>query len=368
MLCLFAGNASVQVNAPPSVLLGKDGGNLPISVKVLNPDGTPASGVGVIIRIFDKDRSGMLGTKNYADTMRMTDSSGSISGTVNLPPLSSSGQHRNGFPINLTVQAFSYRHSSSDDWAAEGSANVTVESAQPIVSSASLSPSAQSGQVSQLSILISDADNPGITAVLNSSGGTLNYSQTSASSGQNYQFGGSAKTITMPWIAPKRGMNAQEVALARSLYAQLEPVTLSSASAQSLSISSKYPTRLGTYVAGLVPDLSASAIITQEQLPENPGISDAYSRAGISLSNVDYNLGFLVLQTDSAHAVSALGDSNSGLANALTGSIGKRLASIPKSHSSQTYFLYVTASDEDLNYIYIYPFRMDYSDFGGLNT
>ncbi|MDD5337588.1 MAG: hypothetical protein PHS02_03840, partial [Candidatus ainarchaeum sp.] len=290
----------------------------------------------------------------------------SLSGTITLPPLSSSGQYRNGFPINLTVEVFSYRHDSSQDWAAEGSANVKVESAAPLVSSISLVPNpAQSGQVSQLSIVISDVDSPQITAVLNSSGGTLNYSQVSASSGQSYQFGGNAKIITIPWIAPKRGMNAQEVALARQLGAELELITLSSTSAQSSSISSKYPTRLGTYVAGLVPDFSISNLMVQEQLPENTGIADAYSKAGITLSDVDYNLGFLVLQTDPTHAVSALGNSNSGLANALTGSIGKRLASIPTSHPPQTYFIYVNASDGDLTYLYVYPFRMDYSGFGG---
>jgi hypothetical protein len=352
--CMFAGNASVQVSAPTSFVLGASGGNIPITLKVLGPDGSPAKGMGVIIRIVDLNSSGILGASNHSDISRLTDSNGMVSGTIDLPPLNSSGVSREGFPLTLRVQGYAFRHDWTAEWAAQGSADVLVQSAAPLVSSISVPSEINSGANTTIQFTLTDVDSPNAVATAKLPGNM----SASSSITKTYPFGGNDQLVSINWLVPRRGLNKNEVMMAMQLGGSIEPATISLVSPSS--------TRLSTCVAGFVPVVPYSTIIFQEDAPANP--QSAYSMAGISLSKADYNFGFLLFEADGPVAQTALTSSNSGLANALSGSIGKRLASIPQNYSTQFYPLSVNATDGALAYSYMYPLKTSYAGFLGLGS
>lgn len=221
--------ANIEVNADPGYVVLHDTlaeNTLMLFVFATYPDGSPASGARVHIRLTDPKGTGAVGPWGFGDVVLYTDSSGIASGELEFPTLRNIKEYYwDKFPYNIKMDITVSKHDNANDWSVKKSSQIELRTPAPRILNVSINPNpAQSALTHQVRVVVDDPDSPELTYVLTSFGGKwgTHGGALAGSTNQIYGFRSKSKSEVIEWEAPARGLTKDELLLAKELKANLD--------------------------------------------------------------------------------------------------------------------------------------------------
>lgn len=370
-------NASISVSFSPGSIVLKDGASsTDIFISVKGNDGNPVKKAKVFVRLVDPKNTGILGANGFADAVVFADDSGQVKQTLEFPSASEiSRLRREDFPLDLQVIVFTSKHDWTEEWAINKTATLRIDLPYPEITSISADPAGvQQNSSTKLTVSIHDPDSADFTYGFHTPYGTWDADSINAISP-------STKSAAVLWRAPIRGMNPNEIAIARNFAEQLPYVTLAMAASGSDTLRSRYKTSLSTYPLGLIPysnsakqDSSVNFAGMMAGAPSSASLQDAkkyaFNRIGLGMDYAKITVGFIHLRADAGPIINPLLNNDAGMGDAFAGSLAARVADLAAKDAARstrtgslTCVAEMNVSDEADTDGAAYPFEMAYTGF-----
>ena len=221
--------AIIEVNADPGYVVLHDTlaeNTLMLIVNAVNPDGSPAEGARVHVRLTDPKQTGVVGPWGFGDTVFYTDSIGSGFGELEFPTLRNIKEyHWDEFPYYVQMDVTVSKHDNSNDWSVTKSSQIELRTPAPRITEISINPDpAQSAGKHQVRVVVDDPDSTELTYVFTNVGGkwSTHAGALGGSTDQIYGFKSSSHNEVLEWEAPARGLTKDELAYAKDLLGNLD--------------------------------------------------------------------------------------------------------------------------------------------------
>jgi hypothetical protein len=252
-------SAIIEVNAEPGYVVLHDTlaeNTLMLLVFATYPNGLPAEGARVHIRLTDPENTGVVGPWGFGDAVFYTDSNGIASGELEFPALRNIKEyHWDKFPYYIQMDVTVSKHDNSNDWSVKKTSGIELRTPAPRILNISINPNpAQSALTHQVRVVVDDPDSQELTYVFSNVGGKWGTHEGAlgGSNMQIYGFKSSSHTEGLEWEAPARGLTKDELLLAKNLFSNLDGTRINlkfTMTEEVLKMFPKYIKRYGSELA-----------------------------------------------------------------------------------------------------------------------
>jgi hypothetical protein len=333
---------TVELSSAQVIANGAD--TVTITTELEYTDGTPVKGASVYFELNDPKFTKMFGTWGRAHVRKTTGSTGIVSTTFTPPDiLEFRNFEQEYFPYDIPVTVIATKHSGLDDWSiTEDSLSIELLSPKPVVENITISPNPAKAFIDHTVVIdISDIDQSApykysVEVVY----GNLSFVNSSEQS-KKLEFSTDQETVILKWMAPKRGINLDELILATEMENNLQSLAIdvsASGAKSTLKKTSEYLTQQGAKkilrktVGVFIPIIDkGKTVYGMWGSTKELGIAgvDAYNAkstkemlwrfADMGVSGIKLTLGAINLYTGSAPVVGKFSDIVADSINALLG-------------------------------------------------
>ncbi len=377
----------------PAVLL-KDNAQDRIQVDLRYDNGTVVKGAKLHIRIDDPHNTGVLGKWGFRDAIRYTDANGEYVGTLKLPSIKEiKSMYYDDFPLTLDVTVTASKHDDSDDWSTQTNAQIMLQSPMPKITSVKISPNpAKAYALHNVYIQVDDPDSSHFKYYLRNYGGQWKSESRfrPASSNNVILFDSDKKNEVVQWMSPARGLNKDEIIMAREMTGVLTgtatSVALTSAEKGAEYAGEKLAGKAAKFFGYVAPGIKWYKGVTglwgnmKNMAQGIDGVVNAKTYKEMAYRSLDFALeggkatiGAVSLVVDEVPVIGQAADITQDLADGLVGSMQGKLKDLAAKerianakNRTADYAFYVVVEDEDGNRAdYFYDFKMQYLGFEG---
>ncbi len=383
------GPANIElITSKEEILLKENSNKIKIKVKLLDKEGKPVQGAKVNIRIEDPENTGVLGRWGIFETTRYSNGNGEVEGTISFPTIDHINSiYYDKFPYNLNVEVIA----SKEEWTSKTSKGITLKSPLPRITNVEIDPNpAKPYYKHNLRISIEDEDSKTFTYSLRNYGGEwIKSEEPILINDRLYGFRTDKKNVIIGWMSPARGLNKDEIMLAREMEANLQGLTYNLAASGSSdiaeAISKKYAGKtLGKYAGNFVPIINSGKTLyglysnikglageTYSLTHSKSFKEGAYHTLDIFLEGGRTTVGVITLMGKQVPVIGGLSGMTQDFIDTFVGSMQSKVRELAaeekisnaKPHTDEYAFDIIVKDDDGYKTEYFYTFNMEYLGF-----